>query len=120
MNPRTLCACQPVVFISSARVAPLGFCSRAMISAFLLPSRGLATVCLWALVACLPRVALRPDFGLGVATWGFSGAREAFFVAFPPESPRTWIRVQIRPTAVLELLNFSTGLTPDRLFQMST
>src|SRR5579863_2843073 len=36
-NPRTECACQPVAFINSAKVAPLDFSSSAMTFAVLLP-----------------------------------------------------------------------------------
>jgi hypothetical protein len=39
MNPRTLCACQPVASISSALVAPPFFLSRARTVSLLLPGR---------------------------------------------------------------------------------
>jgi len=57
---------------------------------------------------------------LGVATWGLCAAGAALLVAFLAGSASPWIRAQIRPIAVLEVLNFLTGLRPGRLFQTST
>src|SRR5713101_5486866 len=58
MNPRTLCFCQPVAFIISARVAPFLRWIRANTVAFLLPCRAAA---LWRPLVALPAV-LRPAF----------------------------------------------------------
>lgn len=43
-KPRTLCGCQSVAFMSSARVAPLGRWIRAKILAVLLSARGAAAL----------------------------------------------------------------------------
>src|ERR1039458_7255398 len=42
MNPRTVCRCQPMVFMISEMVAPVARCSMATTWAVLLPSRGAA------------------------------------------------------------------------------
>src|SRR4051812_10122236 len=80
MNPRTLCFCQPVAFIISARVAPFLRWIRARTVAFLLPVRALAAPVaapLTAFVAGLAAI-LRPAFTAGVA-----GAAGLDFVALP-------------------------------------
>src|ERR1017187_10140739 len=57
MNPRTVCFCQPMVFMISARVAPFFRCSMATTWAVLLPSRAPSAfgfmAFLGALAACL-------------------------------------------------------------------
>jgi len=49
-KPRRECACQPVVFISSFRVAPLGRLSRSRTLAVLLPSRTPSALAGWAVL----------------------------------------------------------------------
>jgi len=61
----------------------------------------------WA--ACAPPLALRSAFGcMGCTGSGFTA------------SPRPWILFQMRLAAVGRSLNFLTGVTPGRLFQMAT
>src|ERR1017187_8233209 len=126
MNPRTLWACQPVAFMTSARVAPPFRSSRATTVAVLLPSRAPP-----AALACLAPLAALGAF--------FAGA--AFLVALPlvgaplaacalplalgstfglAVSPRLWILSQMRPAATLAVLKLFTGFTPGRLFQTAT
>src|SRR5690349_9123881 len=66
MNPRTLCFCQPVAFIISARVAPFLRWIRARTVAFLLPVRALAAP-LAGFVAGLPAF-LAGSTGVALAT----------------------------------------------------
>ena len=122
MNPRTLCACQPVAFIIWASVAPPFRWSRPRTSAFLLPSRAaaglspplarfpLAALAFAAVFAFLPF--FPPAFGLLAR----SGAVVAASVA-PPS--RLWIAFQIRATADLRSVNFLTGVRPGMPFQTS-
>src|ERR1019366_513668 len=72
MNPRTLWACQPVVFISSARLAPLVRLINSRTFAPLLSGRRVA--------ASLVRAALGAFLGLA----SFGAAALAFFAAFGP------------------------------------
>jgi hypothetical protein len=67
MNPRTLCACQSVAFMISARVAPLALAIISRIFAPLLLARGAA--------------ALRP--GLAALLLAFAPTLAAFFGAGP-------------------------------------
>src|SRR5881409_2811009 len=62
MNPRTLCACQPVAFMIWASVAPPLRWSRPRTVAFLLPSRAAA-----GLLPALPRFPLADLAGLALA-----------------------------------------------------
>src|SRR5216684_1738353 len=62
-KPRTLCACQAVVFIISARLAPLGRPISSRIFAPLLSARGVLASLAWAGLAFLP--ALASFFGAG-------------------------------------------------------
>jgi hypothetical protein len=64
-NPRTLCGCQPVAFISSLDVTPPGRFSSSRIVSVLLPSRGP-----FSLAAFTGRAA----FGFGVASRAALGA----------------------------------------------
>jgi hypothetical protein len=66
-NPRTECGCQPVAFINSLTVAPLGRFNRSRILAVLLPARTLAFVA--RLGAFLVEAAFFPDLALLDATW---------------------------------------------------
>src|ERR1039458_7365911 len=117
MKPRTVCFCQPILAVISARVAPLLRCSIATTWAVLLPSRvpaaflsvaflgGLAApfagVAFWCALALagapLAACALTPAFRSGC---GFAG------------SPRCWMRAQIRLMAALALLKPFSGFTP--------
>src|ERR1700683_432693 len=133
MNPRTVCFCQPIFSVISAKVAPFFRWSMVTTWAVLLPSRGALASCVLAarlplgaflagvaflvalpfvgapLADCAPPLALRAAFGCtGSAGFGFT------------DSPRFWILFQIRVAAVVRSLNFLTGLTPGRLFQIAT
>jgi hypothetical protein len=58
---------------------------------------------------CVPPLSFRSAFGcMGCTGSGFTA------------SPRSWILFQIRVAAVVRSLNFLTGVTPGRLFQMAT
>src|ERR1035437_2600219 len=125
MNPRTVCFCQPIFSMISARVAPFFRWSMATTWAVLLPSRGPALSS--ALAAFLALVAFLAGVAFLVAL-AFAGAPLA--ACSPPlglrsafgfgASPRVWICSQIRPVATLAVLKLFTGLTPGRLFQMAT
>ena len=128
MNPRTVCRCQPILSMISARVAPFFRWSMATTWAVLLPSRGPVASCVLAarlplgafvalvaclvalpfvdapLAACAPPLALRTALGCADCASGFAA------------SPRSCIRFQIRVAAVVRSLNFLTGVTPGRLF----
>src|ERR1700735_5707458 len=133
MNPLTVCFCHPILSMISARGAPFLRWSMATTWAVLLPSRGAVASCVWAallpwgaflaavallvalpfvtapLADCAPPLALRSAFGCrGCAGFGFT------------DSPRSWMLFQIRVAAVVRSLNFLTGVTPGRLFQMAT
>src|ERR1017187_1311721 len=129
MKPRTVCFCQPILSMISVRVAPFLRWSMATTCAVLLPSRTAPAAFFWPLGTPLarllfvlafpledaplgdraPRLALRSAFGFsGCFAFGFSG------------SPRPWMRFQTRLIAVLWSLNFLTGVTPGRLFQIAT
>src|ERR1700694_2191567 len=77
-KPRTEWACQPVAFISSAKVAPLGFSRRAMTRALWLAWPGVAALA-WGrrFGAFLPRLGLRGDFAFVVAADCFRAAARA-------------------------------------------
>ena len=98
-KPRTVCACQPVVAMISASVAPLARFIMVMTSAFLLPpASGL-------FCARARRGALAGDFfpfPLAVAT-GSTGC--------VPSEDRRAIACQMRVTAALRLVNFLTGFS---------
>src|SRR6266700_6073407 len=80
-NPRTLCAIQPVVFISSCKVAPSGRFSRSRIFAALLPSR--APSAFFALLgAFLGALAFGAAFPFLGATCARFWPTRAFLVAF--------------------------------------
>src|SRR5690349_11467415 len=82
-NPRTLCACQPVAFISSASVAPLGRFSRSSTSAVLLPLRASVDLAFFApLGAFFAGLAFLPDLPFFGATWRARALAPAFLVAF--------------------------------------
>jgi hypothetical protein len=91
MNPRTLCACQPVAFMISLRVAPSGRFSMSRTFALLLPSRasrrrwtGVGVfVPLGALASFLAEAVFFPDCRPD-APRGFCGAALAFLSGFPP------------------------------------
>src|ERR1017187_9484262 len=129
MNPRTVCFCQPMVFMISERVAPFLRWSMATTWAVLLPSRTAPAAFFWPLgtlfvrlaflpalllagvplAAHAPPLALRSAFGLaGCSGCGCSGA------------PNPWMRAQMRLMAALLLLKLSKGVTPGRLFQIAT
>src|SRR5579862_7913258 len=115
MKPRTLCACHPVAFVISSRETPLGRSRSAFIFAVLLPVRA-AEAFWWPLGAVLPRLVLWwADF----ACTGAPSGRCAATLGFLAGSPRLWIAVQIRGNALLRSVNFLTGVTPGRLFQIS-
>src|SRR5688572_10090171 len=120
MKPRTLCGCQPVAFIKSARVAPPARCSRARISAFRLPSRAAGFSALafgLALGAFLAGVVFFPAFPFFGATWAERAPVLAFFLAFGSEA---WA-VSVASTVVLMFSPFAVGtavrtwITPVRL-----
>jgi hypothetical protein len=68
-----------VAFISSAKVAPLGFFRRAMTRALLLAWPGVAALALGRRFgAFLPRLGLRVDFAFVVAAGGFRAAAPSF------------------------------------------
>jgi hypothetical protein len=119
MNPRTVCRCQPIFSMISARVAPFFRWSMTTTWAVLLPSRGALASCVLAarlpwgaflaavaflvalpfvgapLADCAPRLAFRVVFGCaGSAAFGFVA------------SPRSWVLFQIRVAAVVRSLNF--------------
>src|SRR5258708_3855343 len=75
-KPRTEWACQPVAFISSAKVAPLDFSRRAMTWALLLPWPGVAALAR-RFGAFLPRPGFRVDLAFVVAAGGFRAAARA-------------------------------------------
>src|SRR5262245_46034290 len=126
MNPRTLCACQPVAFMIWASVAPPLRWRRPRTSAFLLPSRAAAG--LSPVLAGFPLAALA-GFGLAavLAFLLFFAAALALLAPFvavvavsaglPPS--RLWIAFQIRLTADFWFANFLTGVTPGMPFQTS-
>src|SRR6202163_100701 len=77
-KPRTEWACQPVAFISSAKVAPLDFSRRAMTWALLLPWPRVAALALGRRFgAFLPRPGFRADLACVVAAGDFRAAARA-------------------------------------------
>src|SRR5437899_11721568 len=127
MNPRTLCACQPVAFMIWASVAPPFRWSRPRTVAFLLPSRAaaglsppLARFALAALAgfAFAAFFAFLPFFAAALALLALFGAVVAVSAALPPS--RLWMAFQIRLTADLRSVNFLTGVRPGIPFQTST
>src|ERR1035441_4775281 len=89
MNPRTVCFCQPMVFMISASVAPFFRWSMATTWAVLLPSRGPSAfgfvAFLGAFAACLAAFGALPflfDLGLAGATRRACFAPLAFVEAF--------------------------------------
>src|ERR1700730_12876053 len=75
---RTEWACQPVAFISCAKVAPLDFSRRAMTWALLLPWPPVAALALGRRFgAFLPRRGFRVDLAFVVAAGGFRAAARA-------------------------------------------
>src|SRR5215472_5035175 len=117
----------------SSRVAPFFRWSIATTRAVLLPSRGpedpvaafAPLLPLGAFFAGVAFLLVLPFAGAPLA----AGARPLTLVgafgalgsaAGLAASPRPWMRAQIRLIAVLVLLNFFTGTTPARLFQIST
>src|SRR5450432_890444 len=135
MNPRTLCACQPVAFIIWASVAPPLRWSRLSTSAFLLPSRAAAG--LLAALPGFPLEALAEAFAEDFAPFAFLACFAACLAfvarfgtavadglvgsdvsaALPPS--RLWIAFQIRATADFRFVNFLTGVRPGIPFQTS-
>jgi hypothetical protein len=122
MNPRTLWACHPVAFMTSASVAPPFRSSSATTLAVLLPSRTPSVLAVLAFLGALP------GFLAGVAflvvAWAFAGAplgacapRLAFLPAFGfagsasglAASPSPWIRSQMRLAALLFLKRLHRG-----------
>src|SRR2546422_11222792 len=98
MNPRTLCACQPVAFMIWASVAPPLRWSRPRTVAFLLPSR--ATAGLVPALAGFPLAAFASfAFGAALAFFPFFSAAFAFLGrlggAVAPSArrppPRLWV-----------------------------
>jgi hypothetical protein len=76
-KPRTECGCQPVAFINSLAVTPLGRFSRSRTLAVLLPSRG------WVAFfspsgALFGLLAFFPDLSFFSATWAPRGATRVF------------------------------------------
>src|ERR1019366_10272717 len=80
MKPRTLCACQPVTFMSSASVAPSGRFSKSRMFAALLPSLA-APAFFAALGAFLGALAFLAAFPLAGATWARFWPTLAFLLA---------------------------------------
>src|SRR5437667_661206 len=126
MNPRTLCACQPVAFMIWASVAPPLRWSRPRTVAFLLPSRAAAG--LLPALARFPLAALAGfAFAAGLAFFPFFAAALAWLAPFgaavavsaglPPS--RLWMAFQILLTADLRSVNFLTGVRPGMPFQTS-
>src|ERR1700694_785740 len=73
-KPRTEWACQPVAFISSAKVAPLDLSRRAMTWALLLAWPRVAALALGRRFgAFLPRRGFRADLASGAAAGWFGG-----------------------------------------------
>src|SRR2546426_2875159 len=105
MNPRTLCACQPVAFMIWASVAPPLRWSRPRTVAFLLPSRAaagllpalprfpLAALAGLALTAFFAFFAFLPFFAAPLVLLARFGAAVAVSAALPPS--RLWIAFQI-------------------------
>jgi hypothetical protein len=123
-NPRTVWACQPVVFMISARVAPCLRRSSSRTSAFLLPSRASVGPCL-ARAAFFAGVAFLPGLlAFGAASFEMGAPCCAALAALGASS--RWTAFQIRVTAVLRSVNFLTGfrsskgVTPAKLFQSWT
>src|ERR1019366_7049936 len=86
-NPRTECACQPVAFMSSFRVAPPERFSRSRTLAVLLPWRApVAFLGDWAdlapLLAFFAGLACLPDVALDGATWALCAADRGFLAGF--------------------------------------
>jgi hypothetical protein len=110
--------------ISESR-APFLRRSSAITCAALLPARGGVTGCVWAarfpLGAALPAVAFllaRAATGarVGACAPAVAGGAACGWVA----SSRCWMRAQMRRMAALRSVNFRTGVTPGRLFQISS
>src|ERR1700730_1773330 len=121
MNPRTLCACQPVAFIIWASVAPPFRWSRPRTSAFLLPSR--ATAGLSPPLARFPLAALAfavfaflGSFADALACWPASGRRCRFRRA---AAVQALDRFPDQATADFRSVNFLTGVRPGIPFQTS-
>src|SRR5713101_3238560 len=77
-KPRTEWACQPVAFISSARLAPLDFSKREMTRTVLLLWPGVAALALGRRFgAFLPRTGFRVDLAFVVAAGGLRAAARA-------------------------------------------
>src|ERR1700674_18441 len=81
MDPRTLCACQPVAFMISASVAPPDRFSKSSTLAVLLPSRA-APAFLRPLGAFLAELPFLADLVFLGATCAPRGATRAFLVGF--------------------------------------
>src|ERR1035437_9820195 len=86
-NPRTECACQPVAFMSSFRVAPPERFSRSRTLAVLLPWRApVAFLGDWAdlapLLAFFAGLACLPDVALDGATWTLCAADRGSLAGF--------------------------------------
>src|ERR1039458_9622286 len=71
MNPRTVCFCQFILSIISARVAPLFRCTRAITWAVFVPSRGAALSCALAAFLALGAFLVAVAFLIALA---FAGA----------------------------------------------
>ena len=122
MNPRTLCACQPVAFMICASVAPPLRWSRPRTSAFLLPSRAagveppLARFPLLTVAVLVFEARFAPFGDLSAFLAAFGAALVASVLLSPF---RLWIAYQIRLTADFRSVNFFTGVRPGMLFQTS-
>src|ERR1700686_4305064 len=116
MNPRTVCFCQPILFMISESVAPFLRWSIATTCAVLLPSRGAAVSCPFA--AFLPLGSFLAEVAFLVA-WAFAGAplaagaaplalRSSFGFGGSASglaaTARPWMRSQMRLAAELPLL----------------
>ena len=91
-NPRTECACQPVAFLSSFRVAPPERLSRSRTLAVLLPGRALAAFLadladVAPALAFFAGLALWPDLALAGATCALCAATRGFWVGFGRSGP---------------------------------
>src|ERR1051325_9422730 len=88
-KPRTLCACHPLVFRISAKVAPLGRPTNAKIRALLLSARGATTF--WVPVDWLAFLFLGLLFDAAVALplAAFFGPRGAPFFCLPADLVET-------------------------------
>src|SRR3989454_4856341 len=126
MNPRTLCACQPVAFMIWASVAPPFRWRSPRTVAFLLPSRAaagllpaLARFPLAALAgfAFAAGLAFLPCFAAALALLARFGAAVAVSAGLPPS--RLWMPFQILRTADFRSVNFFTGASPGMPFRTS-